>query len=635
MKMHQNGLVLTRLRLDFKHLAPNRSNCAGKCRQVKKETGRHCKPVGTSTIRQIPAQGAVANQPGLSPAETDPWIFRDGRRAHSGHDGVRQICDCINSRSPGSLIDALIQAGELEAALSDTDSQAARFAAELTNSLAAAVCSGNETHLFEASELASRIHPPEWIYISPPEGFTYYALHPLDFSRVVQSFFPLHDRYAVVGIRSIGTTLSAVVIAELKLQGRPADRITVRPHGHPYNRNTQFTEQQTKWIDQKVSGSAQFLIVDEGPGRSGSTFLSVAEALLRAGVQRQQITMIGSRQPDIASLCADDAANRWSQFRFVSTSPAVNARFENHLYAGGGSWREILFPDQTCWPETWPQMERLKFISPDRRSLFKFEGMGRIGSDCRQRAFALAEAGFAPLASTAGDGFVEYELLSGFRPRIVDVTSSVLESMAQYCAFRASHFKVRPAGHSEIGLMVEFNLRQEFGTELQFGKDEFATAEPVIVDGKMQPHEWILSADNRIIKTDGIDHGDNHFFPGPCDIAWDLAGIAIEWELGPEALDRLVEKFCAFSGEKDIADRIPTYVLAYSTFQLAFCKMAAGAVSDVAEKYRLNTAYFRYRGVVQELLGRFSPRSALKVYEGGCLPARSHSPSKNTGSADL
>ena len=36
-------------------------------------------------------------------------------------------------------------------------------------------------------------------------------------------------------------------------------------------------------------------------------------------------------------------------------------------------------------------------------------------------------------------------------------------------------------------------------------------------------------------------HGDDHFFPGPTDIAWDLAGTIVEWELAP-AVDRTADR---------------------------------------------------------------------------------------------
>src|SRR5207244_12979877 len=113
---------------------------------------------------------------------------------------------------------------------------------------------------------------------SPAEGCAYYALNRLDIYKPVQQRVALDRQAAVIGIRSIGTTMSAVATAAIISNGHRAERITVRPEGDPYNRALLFTAQQSDWIKKLKEVSALFLVVDEGPGRSGSTFLSVAEA---------------------------------------------------------------------------------------------------------------------------------------------------------------------------------------------------------------------------------------------------------------------------------------------------------------------------------------------------------------------
>src|SRR5262249_32633249 len=140
---------------------------------------------------------------------------------------------------------------------------------------------------------------------------------------------------AVIGIRSIGCTLSAITAAALRIARRPSERITVRPTGHPYRRSLALTTSQLNWVGSQRSKSACFVIVDEGPGRSGSTFLAVAEALEREGVPAESITIVGSRPFDPASLCAEDAESRWTKFRFIATTPSTNSRFKDHVYLGG------------------------------------------------------------------------------------------------------------------------------------------------------------------------------------------------------------------------------------------------------------------------------------------------------------
>lgn len=531
-------------------------------------------------------------------ASTDLWIFRDGKKVISGPQmlsGLRSRIATVAGNS-GSLIDALIEAGQFESALADAGNCFADMAAELTDALAFALCGGN-FEIEKAVQLASRLQTPDSLSISAPEGFTYYALHPLDFASCIGRVPADPGHCALIGIRSIGTTLSAVSAAALKKCGREASRITVRPTGHPYARETELTLQQQEWIHSQLATGAQFVIVDEGPGRSGSTFLSVAEALLRAGVPRQLITMLGSRQPDPASLCADDAVTRWNALRFIATTPSVNARFAGCTYIGSGNWRELA--NLQNWPESWTQMERLKFLAPGHATLFKFEGMGPIGEQVRARAFVMAKAGFGPQASDAGDGFLAYEWLDGRRLGREAISRSLLERLAEYCAFRVFTFPMPHSDGSELRKMLEFNVHSEFGVELSLPQEVFATGTTVVTDGRMQPYEWIAPADGSVLKTDGVSHGDDHFFPGPCDIAWDLAGIAVEWQLDPAAQEFLLAEFRRLTGI-DKSNHMRRYMLAYAVFRLGFCKMAISTVRGTPEEQRLRSSYQCYRIQAQQ-----------------------------------
>ena len=545
----------------------------------------------------------------MNTPEADPWIFRDGRTNISGAALSRGIRLSLSSSDDDSIADALIQAGELEAGISDAGLPATE-AAQLTDVLATALCVGEPRYVEEAQQLLEQLRVPEQVSVSPPEGFTYYALHPLDFHRVSVELTSQSRSFAIVGIRSIGTTLSAVVAAFLKQQHRPASRITVRPEGHPYSRKMEFHQQEEHWLRERNAEDAHFVIVDEGPGRSGSTFLSVAEALLRLGIPRERITLLGSRWPDPSSLLASQAAHRWSQFRFLAAFSSVTPRFERDQYAGGGYWRNLFLGPDQAWPESWSQMERLKFVSADRRTLFKFEGIGRIGAQVRERAFMLAEAGFTPAVSSAGAGFLAYELLPGPILNAKNLSSNLLDFMAEYCTFRTRNFSADIRDESQLRQMLEFNVPNEFGCEVILPNEIFSTPNPVFVDGRMQPYEWVSNGRDKFLKTDAISHGDDHFFPGPCDIVWDFAGIAVEWQLGRQELATLIEKFERLSGMTNIQQRLSAYMLAYSVFRLGFSRMACESISDYSEQVRFRSAYVRYRGIAEELLRRdFRTRS--------------------------
>src|SRR5690606_17076759 len=111
---------------------------------------------------------------------------------------------------------------------------------------------------------------------------------------------------------------------------------------------------------------------------------------------------------------------------------------------------------------------------------------------------------------------------------------------------------------------------------------------------RLQPHEWVLADDGSLIKVDAAAHGDDHFIPGPTDIAWDLAGITVEWNLDVSMRDHLLNQYRLHSGD-DPRERIADYTIAYVLFRLAYTRMAAGAMRGTQEAIRLMRAHQRYR----------------------------------------
>src|SRR5512135_1034559 len=105
----------------------------------------------------------------------------------------------LPGRSRDALVDALLRAGELECALADHNSPDASCAAELTNLAAAALVElpGSGLALAKAPALLETMAAPASLNISPPEGFAYYALHPLDFAAIADQL-PLPGRQAAI-----------------------------------------------------------------------------------------------------------------------------------------------------------------------------------------------------------------------------------------------------------------------------------------------------------------------------------------------------------------------------------------------------------------------------------------------------
>jgi hypothetical protein len=536
----------------------------------------------------------------------DMCVFRDGRRAVSGQ-ALRaalatELCALAVTTDPAAhrerVLCALLCAGELKCALADVadvadvdhpdTEQVSRCTDVLAQALVAVPPAPDSMTVARVLQALARMALPAQVMLSRPEGFAYYALHPLDFVRATEALSLGPRPVFVVGLRSIGTTLSAVVAAAAQ-RCAPAERITVRPTGHPYDRQLELTAPERAWVARGVASDAAFVVVDEGPGLSGSSLLAVAEALAGAGVPCARIVILCSHAPDAGALLARDAARRYARFRVQARIPSQAVPDGAADFLGGGAWRGVVYSDPAGWPASWTAMERLKYRCDGR--LLKFEGMGAHGNQVAARAHALADAGFGPALHGAGDGFVSYEWVCGRPLGAAALTPRILARMARYCAFRARAFPA--ASGDELGAMVRANHAAELGREIAI-EPRLPCPCPVIPDGRMLPHEWICTDDGHLVKIDGVAHGDDHFFPGPTDIAWDLAGIIVEWDLGGDARAYLLDEYRLQSGD-DPRERMDDYVLAYALFRIAYVKMAAGCMQGSDEEARLLREYQRYR----------------------------------------
>jgi hypothetical protein len=530
-------------------------------------------------------------------------VFREDRRRVQGEGLKAALLGARESCGPDSELKALLRAGELECGVADAAPDLAQKWELLTDRAADALLSPALHGLDAALTLAEQAEVPHHLEISKPEGFAYYALHPLAYADVLGRLEPPPTTVGVIGIRSIGTTLSAVTAAALRLGGARASRITVRPQGHPYNRRTALTPPQSAWLRELLEANAAFLIVDEGPGLSGSSFLSVAEALVEQGAPAENITLICGHEPDFARLCSDDGPERARKFRWVAVDnrPRVPEVVDAGAFLGGGAWRRWMFSAEEDWPAAWASMERGKYLSREeegQRRLFKFAGLGHYGDRMLEREREAAAAGFAPACAPAGNGFVCYPWLHGRPMRAGDLSEPVLERLAAYCAFRARAFAVDAPDIVALEQMAEHNLEQ-FGVDLPV---TLQLERPVITDGRMQPHEWLLASDGRMLKTDCGSHGDDHFFPGPTDIAWDLAGAIVEWRMDASQKEFFLQCYRQASGD-DAVTRTRDFAVAYAAFRSGYCLMAAKAMEGTHEQQRLHRAANQYLGFLSSRVG--------------------------------
>ena len=100
----------------------------------------------------------------------------------------------------------------------------------------------------------------------------------------------------------------------------------------------------------------------------------------------------------------------------------------------------------------------------------------------------------------------------------------VAKYLAQRIALCPVKAEYAQANLAELERMTRFNTEEITGTAYEA---KLRLEYPVFADNRMYPYKFMRTPFG-MKKLDGAPHGDDHFFPGPCDIAWDIAGAIHE-----------------------------------------------------------------------------------------------------------
>jgi hypothetical protein len=538
---------------------------------------------------------------------------------------------------------ALMAAGDLEAAVMDAsrggaDADPARECRLRAVSVAAAEAFHQATRGSGAAvgrtarTLAERLDAlpqaglPSSVEVRVPEGYAYYGLHPEAYLEAAEHLAADHEPQPVVvlGIRSIGTSLSAVVAATLEAAGFATESWTVRPQGHPFARRLQLEAPLRRCLAARAR--SLFAVVDEGPGLSGSSMTSVAEALSALGVPDGRIVFLPAWDPPPERLRNESARSRWRLHRrYIGSSESEWSRSERLARAFGvegglgdvsaGQWRALAYGSEAGFPAVHPHHERRKLLglSGTRRVMLKFEGLGPHGAPRLARARTLWEEGFGPRPLALKEGFVAYEHVEGVPLHSADVDRALLERMGGYVAHLARVFRADAlASWERLWSMLEVNVAEALPSHathlarLETCRDRIRDAPVVGVDGRMLPHEWLRTRSG-LLKTDGVDHHDDHFWPGTQDPAWDLAGAAVEFDLDREAREHLIGAYVLASGDSGVGRRLPFYRVAYLAWRLGYATLAGEALAGTPDGGRFTSVRDGYRRALVSALAADAP----------------------------
>jgi hypothetical protein len=543
----------------------------------------------------------------------------------------------------GALVTAFIHASELVQGIVDAEFEErgcdARSAAhgsgmELLAAMARMVArswwSGFADAPMPASlpETLARFDPSLLIRTRTAEGYAFYAVYPESYLEAARRS-GLGPETRVIGIRSIGTGLSALVAAALDAP----PPLTLRPAGHPFRREVRVDPALTGEL--AADRDAMFAVVDEGPGLSGSSFGAVADWLEAAGIARRRIHFFPSHANSLGPQASQHHRERWSSApRHVTdmdrlllrSSPphSLTAWIEDCLgpldqpleEISGGAWRARRYPDETHWPAAHIQQERRKFLARVKGSswLVKFAGLGEDGRRKYRRAQELHAGGFTPEVAGYRHGFLIERWYDGGESldRTPIDRNLLVERIGSYLGFRARRFAAgadRGASLEHLGEMARYNAGQALGEDAAAALGALASrggslegrVRRIDTDNRMHPWEWLLVGD-QLIKTDALDHSAAHDLVGCQDVTWDIAGATVEFNLsGEEAsrLCRIVERESGFP----VAPEILAFMRpCYLAFQMGAHTMAAWSLGEGPEAFRLRRAADRYLRLLQGLL---------------------------------
>jgi hypothetical protein len=551
-------------------------------------------------------------------------VYGDAKQIEDPWEKAARIAAGLDRLSGwAALTDLLVEAGELEQGLLDHDFEAAgedrpglvrTAASQLTRSIAEALVAAFRSLPQDLERIRRALQDlldldlPAAVSISVPEGFAIYGLYPETYFQAAAGMDagPL----TVIGIRSIGTALAAVVAAAA---GEGAALVSVRPVGHPFARRLVVNSD----LESELLGKTRYAVVDEGPGLSGSSFGCVADWLEERGIAPESILFFPSHRGGLGPHASERHCRRWdrarrfvTEFEEVFTGPGSPWPLEQWAEdltgpvegapedLSAGCWRQVLIPDGTVWPAVDVQGERRKYLltAGGRRWFLKFAGLGRYGREKLEMARTLSTEGLIPSIAGLRHGFLVGPWLEGARPLPlvpgVD-RRDLLNTVARYLAFRISRFPtpsgVRGATPEKLLEMTAFNAGRALGTDVGEVIEEWRErlpeiarlARPVLTDNKMHAWEWLVTPAGEILKADALDHHQSNDLIGPQDPAWDLAGAAVELNLDEEELDWLADAVARRTGTPRARPvQLGFYRFAYLGFQIGRYTLAAEACAD-------------------------------------------------------
>jgi hypothetical protein len=529
------------------------------------------------------------------------------------------------------LVGALADAGQLLQGVADADFGAVGADRRTPGidalsgyvcAIAGALCRSWDSGFVDTGELPAAPLGEELplpVELRTPEGFAFYAVYPEAYIAAARQL-RLSGSPRVIGIRSIGTTLGATVAAALGA----STLVTLRPDGDPFARRVTIAPELEREL---LEGDPHYVIVDEGPGQSGSSFGAVADWLEARGVPLERIAFLPSHSGAPGAQASETHRARWNAAQravadFGVQLPKLVREWTSAALApvdapladiSVGEWRRHVYSREADWPAAMPVWERRKFLASadGEKLLLKFAGLGAIGERKLAMARALHAAGCTAEPLGLVHGFLVERWCDGQR---LDPDAKAVADIARYIATRARLFPAADNSGATLGQLLETsrrNIALTLGDTTarlldSWGPRLGALSRRLVrvrTDNRLDRHEWLRLPGGRLLKTDALDHHAAHDLVGCQDMAWDVAGAMLEFALDAREADALIEASGHASGRHVDRELLEFYRVAYPAFRLGQASLAAQMCgSGAAETARLRAAADRYASELKRLL---------------------------------
>lgn len=444
------------------------------------------------------------------------------------------------------------------------------------------------------------------LQIKVPEGFEFYTLYPEQYCFAACKWcshhvsVPPRKKAVVIGLRSIGTSLSALVATTLEVVGWETLRFTVRPRGNPFEREANIPD-----ID--LTDIAQVLIVDEGPGISGSSLTAVVQVLLEKSFPLECITLFPGHAGEPGCFASPRVRSIWSSIpKQIVTLDELHwnnrslpelltskseemfhpAVFDGIEDLSAGLWRRHAYPNASEWPCICLTFERTKYLCSASGSLaiiWKFIGLGSLNEKCSNSYDLVRRSQVGPTKNLhlpvlgLFNGFMALPWIGGRRLLCSDASNPlILGTIAQHIIASSipSQSEERNAAEiTRLGQMLQGNTMESLGERYahcinrSIGVALNQSPGLNYGDGHLGPHEWIQTPQGALFKVDNFGHRIDHTIVGTQSILWDIAGATIEWKMNritSAAFYSIIES----AGVAIPPDALTFYRMAYAAFRL-------------------------------------------------------------------